>query len=492
MPPGDSADRPAVRRDLAGSVTRDQADAYRFGLRRLEAALVRADPVPVHEQLRSQRRAAVAGALLGLLALGGVAVWSLIDPRPDWTRQDVVMGEQSGALYVVAHAPDRLVPVANLAAARLVMGALREGGVVDADPGTAVPVAVPDDDLAAAARTPAAAVAGAWGVRPEVAGVPPRWAVCDETVLTEGAPGRLAGTSVLAGAAGTAPVAPGDGVLVAVPGGSTWLVTGGRRHRVDGDDGAVLGTLGLTGRPARPASAALVSALPQGPPLETPDIPGTGTGATWLAADIGDVVVTRPVGGPPRHYVVLADGLQELPPSLAAVLRAGTARTHDLAVSQVSEVPMVDRLDVAGWPSAAPRLLEPAAAPVLCWTWSGAEGAPPEGAVFTGAALPAPERAVTLDLAGADGAGGRVDSVVLDPKGGGPVRAGGPGGGAQALYLVSTGAVAYRIVDDETARHLGVTAAAPAPEAAVALLPAGPDLDRAQARQLVDVLLPRG
>ena len=53
--------------------TRDQADAYRFGLRRLESALVRGDAVPLHEQVRAQRRAALAGVVLGALAAAVVA-----------------------------------------------------------------------------------------------------------------------------------------------------------------------------------------------------------------------------------------------------------------------------------------------------------------------------------------------------------------------------------------------------------------------------------
>jgi peptidoglycan/LPS O-acetylase OafA/YrhL len=87
--------------------TRDQADAYRFGLRRLEAALVRGDPVPLHEQIRSQRRAALAGVVLGLLGLCGAAVFAAISPKPDWTRQAVVVGAGSGAMYAVAHGPDQ-------------------------------------------------------------------------------------------------------------------------------------------------------------------------------------------------------------------------------------------------------------------------------------------------------------------------------------------------------------------------------------------------
>ncbi|MBA3905765.1 MAG: type VII secretion protein EccB, partial [Pseudonocardiales bacterium] len=70
---------------IRAPATRDQADAYRFGLRRLEAALVRGDPVPLHEQIRSQRRASFAGVVLGMLGLCGVAGYALVVPSPNWT-----------------------------------------------------------------------------------------------------------------------------------------------------------------------------------------------------------------------------------------------------------------------------------------------------------------------------------------------------------------------------------------------------------------------
>src|SRR5690606_15078593 len=96
--PGPRRYRRAVSRRASlvpAPATRDQADAYRFGLRRLEAALVRGDPVPLHEQIRAQRRAALAGVVLGLLGLCGTAVFAAVSPRPDWTRQAVVVGAGS-------------------------------------------------------------------------------------------------------------------------------------------------------------------------------------------------------------------------------------------------------------------------------------------------------------------------------------------------------------------------------------------------------------
>ncbi|WP_433556836.1 type VII secretion protein EccB [Pseudonocardia xinjiangensis] len=465
--------------------TRDQVDAYRFGLRRLEAALVRGDPVPLHEQIRSQRRAALAGVVLGLLGLCGAAVYSVVVPRPDWKQQDVVIGAGSGAMYVVAHGPDRLVPVANLPAARLVLAALRTGGSTGADPATATPVAVPDAALAAAARTPTAAVPGAVAVQPGGPAPPPRWAVCDRTT----ADGTLVGTTVVAGMAAPEPMPPGDGVLLDGPDGATWLVTEGRRHRVDTGDGRVLAAFGLTGRIPRAAAPDVVSLVPEGAALATPEVAGRGgTAPAGLPGRIGDVLVTTPVGGAPRHFAVLAGGLQEVPDVVAELLRVAAGQAQDLPIgpSELAAAALVDDLPVDGWPAGAPQLREPAESPVMCWTWT-ADGEP-SGAVWTGAAEPLPTAAPPVALAQADGPGTHVDAVAVGP--GGAVRATGPGRqpGTGPLWLVAATGVGYGVADDATAAALGITAAEPAPEAALRLLPAGPALDLAAAGRVVDVL----
>lgn len=470
--------------DTGGSTrapaTRDQVDAYRFGLRRMEAALVRGDPVPLHEQLRSQRRAAIAGALVGMLALGAVAIWAQVAPRPDWTRQALVVGSGSGAMYVVAHEPDRLVPVANLPAGRLVLAALRAGGASAADPATAVPVLVADADLDTAPRTPTAAVAGATAVRLGGAVITPRWAVCDTSDPDAGR-GALRTTVV----GGAQPAAPSDdAVLLAVRGGDTWLVTGGRRHRVDLADRAVVSTLGLGGREPRPASAALLNALPEGAPLRTPRIPGAG--AVSGPGEVGDVLVGRPAGdGPPTHHVLLARGAQQVSPAVAQVLQAAGSPMREVGPADLAGLPPVEELDVEGWPEAVGSLREAGDAPVVCALWS------PEGAgVLVGSALPVPAGVPGVELVQADGPGERADAVVLAPAGGGAVRATAPGraDGAGPLWLVAASGVAYGVADEPTAQALGVTAAAPAPEWALRLLPVGGRLDLAAARETVDVL----
>jgi len=452
--------------------TRDQSDAYRFGLRRLEAALVRGDPVPLHEQVRAQRRAVGAGVVLGVLGLLAAAVMAVALPPPDWQRQDLVVGRPSGALYVVAHHPDRLVPVTNAVAGRLVLAAVRSAPV------PAEPVLVDDAVLAGAPRTPVAAVAGAVGADPR-ARIAAGWAVCDEVTPT----GTTVGTTVVTG---RAPDGGADGVLLAVPGRETWLVTGGYRHRVDLRDGPARTALGLTGHVPRAASPGLVSVLPEGPPLVTPEVPRSGApGPPGLAARVGDVLVSRPAGAAPRHHVVVVGGLQEVAPLVADVLTVASGRpVIEVGPEAVARVPVLHRLDLSGWPAAVPVLREPTEAPVTCWAWSGAPGADPVGVVHVG---PVPPARPAVALASADGAGPLVDAVEVGA--GGAVRATAPGAPATAgtVWLISAGGVAHGVADEATAVALGIADLVPAPEAVLRLLPTGPVLDLGAAARTVDV-----
>jgi type VII secretion protein EccB len=446
--------------------TRDQVDAYRFGLRRLEAALVRGDPVPVHEQVRAQRRAVGAGVVLGVLVLVVAFVMSVAVPRPAWQRHDLLVARPSGALYVVAHDPDRLVPVANAVAGRLVLAALRSAPVLTE------PVLVGDDVLAAAPRTPVAAVAGAVGADPR-ARAGPGWAVCDEVTPS----GALTATTVLAG---PLPAGGDGGVLLAGPGGRTWLVTGGRRHRVDLGDGPARTALGLTGRVPRPASPGLVSALPEGVPLVTPVVPRAGAPGRW--ARVGDVLLSRPAGAAPRYHVMLDGGAQEVGPLVADVLAAASGRpVAEVGAQVVAGLPAVRRLELDGWPATAPVLREPAEAPATCWTWSAAD---PVGRVHVGVV---PSAGPVVALAGADGAGAGLDAVAVGA--GGAVRATAPGApeGAGTVWLVSASGVAHGVADGATAAALGIADPAPAPEAALRLLPPGPVLEVGAAARIVDV-----
>jgi ESX secretion system ATPase EccB len=526
--------------------TRDQADAYRFGVRRMETALVRADSVPLNEHIRTQRRSALAGVAVGLLALCAAAVYPLLaggDPAPaaeepdpalaaatDWRGHPVVTAAGSGRLFAVVDRPDRLVPVANLPAARLVLAAAGRRP----DAATATPVRVADAAIGTAPQTAGAAVPGADG--PPDATVAGTWAVCDEVDRD----GVLTGTTVVGGAAPLPPAAPDDGVLVADPDDRTWLLTGGRRYRVDAGDGALLAAYGLSRVVPRPVDPELLDRLPRGPELTTPDVPDRGAAApAGLPGRVGDVLVSRPRGGGAGYFVVLSGGLQPVPEVVADLLRvaSGAREARDIDPAVVAGARLRRDLDVADWPQTAPHLQDPVRAPVLCWTWT-ADG-DPAGQLWTGPALP-PGAAAPVPLPAADGPGPAVDSVAVGPGGAvRPAAASAPDAGSSStapsstartatgvsthdlrsavnppdedgqgdrpsprprpsatgndpgsgVLLVSNRGTTHPVADDATVAALGIRAAAPAPAELLDLLPPGPPLDLAAATDVVDALL---
>ena len=218
----------------------------------------------------------------------------------------------------------------------------------------------------------------------------------------------------------------------------------------------------------------------------TPVVPRAGApGPLGRATRIGDVLVSRPAGAAPRYHVVLDGGLQEVAPLAADVLAAASGRAvTEVGAEVVADLPALRRLDLAGWPAAAPVLREPAEAPATCWTWSGAPGADPVGGVHLG---PMPTAGPVVALAGADGAGPGLDAVAVGA--GGAVRATAPGvpAGAGTVWLVSASGVAHGVADEATAAALGIADPAPAPEAVLRLLPVGPVLDVGVAARAVDV-----
>ena len=60
--------------------TKSQVQAYRFVIRRMESALVRKDPVMLHDPMRSHKRATVVSVILGAVGLIVFAVFGLLSP----------------------------------------------------------------------------------------------------------------------------------------------------------------------------------------------------------------------------------------------------------------------------------------------------------------------------------------------------------------------------------------------------------------------------
>jgi type VII secretion protein EccB len=459
-------------------VTRMQLDAYRFGQRRLESALALRDPVPLHEQLRTQRRVVALGLVAAVLLTCGLLAYVHLTGGDGWTGRQLVADERSGQLYVVLHRPDRLVPVDNLAAARLVLAATAPAGgpagLLDGSPGDALPTLIRPERLAGARFTARAALPGA----------PDTTLPGDDTPLAPAAPWALCAdaggrTAVVDGATGTRPLAPGTGLVVAHRG-ADYLLTGGRRYRI-GPGGAAAYDLtdAMVGAPE--LADAVFALIPAGPDLAGVRLAGDDPSSG------GVVAVDRP-GQPRRFYVLVPGGAAEVPGPMAALLRAG--RGEDLSrpprVLDVGQIDGYPRQRLTGIDQYPPAVTASRDAPVVCRQWDDTGGNP---VLSTAERFPAPDGQPMTTLAQADGAGPALDEVSVPAGSALAVSAvtGSNPGGPRGYWLVSATGVGYPVADADTARALGIGTAVPVPVEVLTALVQGHPLDLAEAGRTADV-----
>lgn len=437
------------------ATTQLHLSGYRFLLRRIESALLgrdaRAHPL----------RALAGGALVATVVVAGCAVLAVLRPQGALGDAPIVMGRQSGALYV--RVGDTWHPVLNLASARLIAAS------------NSNPQPVAESALSRTKRGPLMGITGAPQFLPEPLGADETsWTVCDSD----------AGTTVIVGA-GEAPHRPGQSVLVtADPGGSAYLLYDGRRAVVDLAEPAVVRTLRLDNIVPQKVSSILLNAIPEAPPITAPRIAGSGPGRL-PGFPIGSVLRIARADGD-EHYVVLAGGVQRVGQVAADLVRLTDTRGARTIISVAPDViraaPTVTDLPVSTFP-------ERASAPAnidhmpLCATWTPTpRGA---GVSIAAGAVPIPAGDQSVALSQGDGAGPSVDAVVVPPGRSAYVRATGLSGDnpeAGTRHLVTDTGVRFAIRDDDAARALGLPQTAiPAPWPVLATLPAGPELSRAHA-----------
>lgn len=276
-------------------------------LRRIERALLGGDVRSAGQPLRAGSRALAAGCLLAAIAVAGCAALALMQPQPAVDSAPIVMGRQSGALYVWVD--DTLHPVLNLASARLIAAT------------AANPRPVREADLSSpgrARRGPPLGIPGA----PQLLGAAlpdtgTTWAVCDSA--RDAAGGTAPMTTVVVGdgppGPGTRSVDPEQPVLVtsgAGPETRTYLLYRGRRVVVDLADPAAA---------PRRVSALLVNAIPEAPPTAVPARPVAGAHAPLTGAATLCVQWSGPAGSPTDVTLVAGAGLP-LPAGQAPVALA--------------------------------------------------------------------------------------------------------------------------------------------------------------------------
>ncbi len=464
----------------AQPTTRWQVSGYRFLVRRMEHALVRRDVRMLHDPMRSQSRALAVGAVLAVIGVAGFAALALIRPQGRIGDARIVVGKESGAMFV-AH-DGALHPVLNLASARLVVGA------PDA------PVAVKESELGTRAR---GALLGIPGAPSSLSHVDPgAWTVCD-SIASGGA--RAVTTTVVVGGPDLTDdvrdLSSGEALLVQGEDG-TYLVHDGTRRRVDLGNRAVTLAFELDGLIPRPVSPGLLNAIPESPPLTPPTIRDAGQTPRYAFRDmqIGSVVQVEDARET-AYYVVLADGLQRIGRATADLIRyadsQGAAGLDTVTPDAVSAAPQSAALAVDTFPDVPPLIRDEKRNPVSCLSWRPVAGATPESgmratvAVISGNTLPLPSGARPVTLAQSDGAGDNADQFFAPPGTGALVHATGVVPSSERrgpLYFVADTGVRFGVENVDTAGVLGLggeSTAAPWP--IVALLAPGPELARTAA-----------
>src|ERR1700757_2566272 len=383
--------------------TRLHVSGYRFLSRRIECALLGRDLGAVNEPLPARTAALTVGAALATIAVVACALLALLRPQADLDRVRIVMGKESGALYV--RVGDIWHPVLNLASARLI-------AATDANPQP-----VRESELRGTKRGPLLGIPGA----PQLLGPPLSpdesvWTICDTD--------SNAATTIVIGPAGGSSVRRlgSEQAVVVAPGSSspTYLLYNGQRAVVDLADTAVVHALRLDGRVPHIVSQSLLRAVPEAPPITPPRIRDVGGKAAGLPGfPVGSVLRITRAGGD-EYYVVLTTGVQRIGQVTADLLRfsnsQGSANVITVAPDALRATPIVTTLPVASFPDRAPNDGDlNSADTTVCVTWAPTAAGHSDVAFAAGSGLPVPGGQVPVTLSQSDGRGPGLDAVYLPP-----------------------------------------------------------------------------
>jgi type VII secretion protein EccB len=471
-----------------GLSTRTQVTGYQFLARRTAMALTRWRVRMEVEPGRRQNLAVVASVSAALVICLGALLYSFISPSGQINESPIIADRDSGALYV--RVGDKLYPALNLASARLITGRPDN------------PHLVRGSQIAGLPRGPLVGIPGAPSNFAPKSPTTSSWLVCD-TVATSTGAGAPSGVTVtvLDGTpdlSGHRRVLTGSDAVVLSYGGDAWVIREGRRSRIDAMNRSVLLPLGLTPEQvsmAKPMSRALFDAVPVGPELTVPDIPNAGSPATFAGAPgpVGTVLVTPQISGPQQYSLVLADGVQTLPPLVAQILQnaGGPGNTKPVTVepSGLAKMPVVNKLDLSSYPDNPLNVMDIRENPATCWWWQKTSGENRARIqVVSGSTIPvaAKDQNKVVSLVKADTTGRQADQVYFGPDYANFVAVTGNDAGAkttESLWWLTDAGARFGVDDTRDVREaLGLkTNPSLAPWVALRLLPQGPTLSRADA-----------
>ena len=469
--------------------TKVQVSGHMFFGRRAVLAMTRRRVRMEAEPGRRQSMALLAGATLTAVLCVGALFWSLVRPAGSAGQSRILADQNSGALYV--RVGDKLYPALNLSSARLIAG----------EPVN--PDRVRRSEIDSHPRGPLVGIAGAPQDMSPTSPGRSSWLVCDEITKAFGASAPEPVTvTVIDGQPDLGQrrhvLGAGD-AMVRRYGDSVWLIRDGRRSVINQGARAVLLALGLgedAVSAARPMSRALFDAIPVGPELSVPVIPGAGSPARFAGAPgpVGTVVSTPQVGGQTAYSVVLAGGMQPVSAVVAQVLQnAGpvAAAVPVVAGPVLAKLPVVEVLDLSAFPPAPPGVVDSQLNAAACWHWEKVSGeSMATTSVIAGPTIPVADSQVdkVVELVKSDGPPGlQADRVFLGPDYANYVVSTGNSASSstmESLWWVSESGVRFGVPrEEDSLRALGLKThtPSPAPWWALRLLAPGPVLSRADA-----------
>lgn len=525
--------------------TKSQVQAYRFVLRRMQSALVRKDAVMLHDPMRTHSRATVVGVCLAGLGLLGFLIWGILSPKPKAPNDDgIIIGKPSGQVYVLLAKPSKkLIPVFNLASARLLLeaqkreGAEKEGGGGAGQQAPSGPVEVEapqvidDNELRDIPKERKAGIAEGPELLPSAdQRVGPPWTVCDQAQLDRDAADpnvdenvpteKNAKTTVMAGVeelgqlleqresllvrldVDSPNMKPEDQpayLVYRTPGSANLPNTSAVRAEVDLSDPAVRAALDLNDVEPREISVGLLNAIPEKPELTVPRIPGFEETSKVDLDDpdlrkVGSVFEVQRAGGQSEYWVVHRDGLEKVKETTADLLRFQKSLDEEIKVVSPDVIPDVaqpDEIKDQTFPEQATEVLLPRNWPVACLSWkTTGEGENREEAtaVYIGKKIPGDPKPVEISTPSADGI--RIDYFYMPPGRGAVTRQATSKADFDTgqITLISDRGIKYGIPDAETAAILGLDDQLPAPRNIIQLLPDGSSLSVDEVEQSYDAL----
>lgn len=488
--------------------TRAQISGYNFMVRRMEHAIVRRDVRMLHDPMRSQSRAFTVGIILAALGLAAMGVLALLKPQDKIADNKILVGKDSGAMYVVLG--DTIHPALNLASAKLAAGDSGGGG-------TSRPKIVKESELGKHSRGQLVGIPGAPSAMPtgDKDGKSKIWTVCDVDQSGGKPAGGALRTTVIVGdpALGdnASVLGRGKGLLVQAGDGSdkdtAYLAYRGThgaiRAKLDIGDPAVIKALSIdSSQTPRPVSTGLLNAIPEVTAVSSPRIDAIGTTPSWHSPDdmkVGAVVYTNQ-GESKQYYVVLRDGLQ----AITAVVKDMIRNTNSLHMDDADKItpdaqtsaPVSHGLDaqIAEYPQGALQIMQPDENPVSCLSWKPLgtiadrkqNNVGAELSILSGRQLPLAKDAKPVPLAQSDGSGTKADTAYVHPGTGDFVLSTGIERDSKSSYnmfYISDSGLRYQVKNADSRKALGLDSIQPelAPDPIVRLLGYGPTLGREEA-----------